>query len=72
MAESDQVVLTVSTGLASGGQNQRDYNYVGTFPGVPNPAGFKRFPGGAPRKQSVSYATGVTSPFARSQVKFKV
>lgn len=72
MAENDQVILTVQTGVASGGQNQRNYNYVGTFPGVPNPEGFQRFPGGASLKQAVAYATGVTSPFARSQVIFKV
>jgi hypothetical protein len=72
MAEADQVVLTVETGLVSGGQNQRDYNYVGTFPGVPNPEGFKRYAGGAPRKERVSWATGVTAPWARGIIKFKV
>ena len=72
MAESDQVILTVQTGLASGGQNQRNYNYVGVFPGVPNPEGFQRFPGGASVKQAVSYATGVRSPFARAPVTFRV
>ena len=72
MAENDQVILTVSTGLASGGQNRRDYNYVGTFPGVPNPEGFQRYAGGAPRKELVSWNTGVTSPFARAPIKFKV
>ncbi len=72
MAENDQVILTVKTGVASGGQNQRDYNYVGTFPGVPNPEGFSRYAGGAPRKDAVSYSTGVTSPWARAPVKFRV
>jgi hypothetical protein len=72
MAESEQVVLTVTTGLVTGGQNQRDYNYVGTFPGVPNPEGFSRYAGGAPRKERVSFGTGVTSPWARGAIKFKV
>jgi hypothetical protein len=73
MAENDQVVLTVQTGLVTGGQNQRDYNYIGTFPGVVGtPSGLPRFAGGAPLKQAVSYANGVTAPWARRNIVFKV
>jgi hypothetical protein len=72
MAESDPVVLTVTTGLVTGGQNQRDYNYVGNFPGVMDQGGLQRYPGGAPRKQLVSYNTGVTAPWARQSIKFRV
>jgi hypothetical protein len=72
MADSEPVILTVTAGLVTGGQNQRDYTYVGTFPGVTNQAGLPRYPGGAPRKQMVSYGTGVTAPWARRNVVFKV
>jgi hypothetical protein len=72
MATTDPVILTVATGLVTGGQNQRDYNYVGYFPGVLNPSGLPQFTGGAPRRQAVSYSTGVTAPWARRNVVFKV
>jgi hypothetical protein len=71
MAEADPVILTVEIGLSSGGQNQRPYNYVGTFAGG-DKAGLPRYPGGAPRKQLVSYNTGVTAPWARRNIVFKV
>jgi hypothetical protein len=72
MAEADPVILTVVTGLTSGGANQRDYNYVGSFAGGSTPENIARFPGGAPAAKSASYATGVTAPWARLPIKFKV
>ena len=71
MAEQDPVILTVQTGLTSGGANQRDYRYVGSFSGNPKPD-LARFPGGAPAAKTVSYANGVTAPWARLPIKFKV
>jgi hypothetical protein len=72
MATTDPLVMTVTTGVASGNiAGRNDYNYVGTFPGVLNPAG-ERFKGGAPLQKLVSYNTGVTAPWARQPIKFKV
>ena len=73
MAEADPVILTVVTGLTSGGANQKQYNYVGSFAGgMGQPENLARFPGGAPAKQNTSYATGVTAPWSRLPIRFKV
>lgn len=73
MAEADPVILTVITGVTSGGANQKAYNYVGSFAGgLGQPEGLARFPGGAPAKAAASNATGVTAPWARLPIKFKV
>ena len=73
MAEADPVILTVTTGVTSGGANQKDYRYVGSFAGgLGQPRDMARFPGGAPAKTATSYQTGVTAPWARLPIKFKV
>lgn len=67
---AEPVVLTVTTGVTPLA-GQRDYNYVGTFPGVQDQSGTP-FKGGAPLKKLVSYGTGVTAPWARLPMVFKV
>ena len=69
--QADPVILTITTGLSGGGSEQKNYNYVGTFPGILAQPGTP-FPGGAPIKQLVSYRTGVTAPWAQRPIKFKV
>jgi hypothetical protein len=69
--EGDPQIMTVKTGVTSGGQNQRDYNYVGTFPGIMGKSGLPVY--GSPAfKQAVSYANGVTAPWATRPIVFKV
>ena len=68
---AEPVVLTIATGVSGGGADQKDYNYVGTFPGVMEQSG-SRFPGGNVRKVLTMYNTGVIAPWARRPVKFRV
>jgi hypothetical protein len=68
---SEPLVMTITTG-STPLQGQKDYHYVGSFPGVLNPSGLPRYPGGAIRQKQVSYENGVTFPYANLPIKFKV